>query len=424
MLARLIEHPDLVRKVRALPTQAFSGLVRKIGVEDAGEIVALATTDQLVTAFDEDLFVNESPGEREEFDARRFALWLEVLLEAGDDVAARRMAALSEDFVGLAISSIIMVLDYEALLIRMSTGGFAARSADKALESSLTEEIDGYLLVSRMDEGWDAALSLILALDRDHRSLLVRILDRCSALAQEYVDDLDALATVLSSEESLIEDVEAERDERRSTQGYVEPRAARAFLELARQPLTAGDASEERDAITRAYFRDLGGVSPTATGATGADRLLELVGAVDDGAALSLALPMGSDTAESAESPVDSKATFIEAMQLLSEDDAHLFSERMSELGYLANILLAGAQIEGRRFRPSEAAEAAISTVAYGAELEAQAHKAGEADKRKSATAAELCRLLHEWSADRLFRKASSVLATEGSPYAFVVTTG
>ena len=35
----------------------------EIGIEDAGEIVALATTEQIVTAFDEDLFVNARPGD-------------------------------------------------------------------------------------------------------------------------------------------------------------------------------------------------------------------------------------------------------------------------------------------------------------------------------------------------------------------------
>ncbi|MCD6498951.1 MAG: hypothetical protein J7M25_11720 [Deltaproteobacteria bacterium] len=116
LLTRLIEAPDLVRRLRRLPAQTFSALVHRIGVEDAGEIIALATTDQIVAAFDEDLFVNDTPGERETFDAHRFIVWLEVLLEAGSDVVAQRVAELSEDFVAHALSSIILVLDYEALM--------------------------------------------------------------------------------------------------------------------------------------------------------------------------------------------------------------------------------------------------------------------------------------------------------------------
>ena len=67
LLAYLIESPNLAQTVQALPKATFAALVRRIGLEDAGEIVSLATTEQLVAAFDEDLFVNARPGEREAF---------------------------------------------------------------------------------------------------------------------------------------------------------------------------------------------------------------------------------------------------------------------------------------------------------------------------------------------------------------------
>ena len=40
LLARLIQTPDLDRIVRDLPSADFAALVREIGVEDAGELVA------------------------------------------------------------------------------------------------------------------------------------------------------------------------------------------------------------------------------------------------------------------------------------------------------------------------------------------------------------------------------------------------
>ena len=193
----------------------FAALVREIGLEDAGELVAMATTEQLVTAFDEDLFVSQRPGERETFDPDRFVTWLEVLLEAGDRAAADRVAELSPDFVVRALSSPLLVLDHDALAARMSEAGRQGARAEKAIESSLSEEIDGYLLIARRPDGWDAVLALILALDERHRGLLERLLDRCAYLCRGYVDDLSALHEVLSAEESLAEDVEAEREERR-----------------------------------------------------------------------------------------------------------------------------------------------------------------------------------------------------------------
>src|SRR5690606_38417850 len=74
----------------------------------------------------------------------------------------------------------------------------------------------------------------------------------------------DELSTVLSEGESLAEDVEAAREERRSKQGYVEPRAARAFLSLALKPPTSEQRPLGRDPLTRAYFRDVERARPAA----------------------------------------------------------------------------------------------------------------------------------------------------------------
>ncbi|MFC1642683.1 DUF6178 family protein [Myxococcota bacterium] len=97
--------------VRALPAKAFCALIRRVELEDAGEVVALATTDQSLGALDEDLFVDREPGERETFDNARFVVWLEVWLKAGEEAADARMVELSEDFVMRALSSIVLVLD-------------------------------------------------------------------------------------------------------------------------------------------------------------------------------------------------------------------------------------------------------------------------------------------------------------------------
>ncbi|MFH2010445.1 MAG: DUF6178 family protein [bacterium] len=415
ILARLLEAPDLVRTIRALPEQTFSALVRNIGVEDAAEIVALATTEQLVAAFDEDLFANPQAGEREVFDGRRFVAWLEVLLEAGEEAAANRVAELSEDFVVQALSTIVLVLDHDELLARMSELGEDARWADKALESALSEELDGYLLVSRKHDGWDAALALVLALDRDHRPLLVRLLDRCASIASGYVDDLDALVTALSEGDSLAEDVEAEREDRRARQGYVEPRSARSFLSLARSPLTEEVEGERRDPITHAYFRDrerppvpLRTPPPDTATASTARILRQLAdaGALASGQAT---LPAGPPDEHRRS---DTATTFQEAMGLLSDQQPQRFDERMEELVYLANVLAAGAEVGGRRVRPAEAAEAALATVALGAELVARDRRPVGARSNTRATPPELGDVLRSCAADLLFRKASSALVS------------
>src|SRR5690606_25047755 len=245
-----------------------AALIRKVGLEDTGELVALATIEQLVHAFDHDLFVNEHAGERESFDVGRFAVWLEILLEAGDDVAADRVAQLDEDFVAHALSGLLLVLQEDELRQRLDEAEVdESRQIDKVLESALTEDLDGYVLIARQSDGWDAALSLLLALDRTHHALLVRLLDRLARVGSSTLDDLDELSSVLSEGESLAEDVEAAREDRLSRQGYVEPQAARAYLALAAKPLEPADGAPARDPLTRAYFRELQRSQPAAAGA-------------------------------------------------------------------------------------------------------------------------------------------------------------
>lgn len=393
LLGHLIDSPTLVREVRALPPVAFSKLIQRVGVEDAGELVALATTEQLVSAFDEDLFRNDRPGTREAFDPGRFVTWLEVLLEAGEDIAARRFAELSEDFVTHAIDSLVLVLDSEALRSSMDEGGDDAVLVDKSLESAVSEEIDGYLLVARSPDGWDAIYALILALDRDHRALLERILDRCANISRELVDDLEALSTVLSEGASLADDVEGEREDRRNRVGFVEPRAARAFLELAR----TGKGDGKRDPNTKAHFRGLGMLGAQPDPGSDAARLVHLLEQPEEEAPRRPSLPRPD--------------AIVEALQLLREHDATAFEERMAELAYLANVLVAGGTVEGRRYRTAEAAEAAMATVARGAELEHRKHS----KSAKRPTAESLAEILLDHPADLLFRSADGVPAQIGS---------
>ena len=394
LVARLVDAPDLVRGIRELPAEAFSALVRHVGIEDAGELVALATTEQIVAAFDEDLFTSNRPGERETFDAARFVTWLEVLLEAGDAAAAARVAELGEDFLANALAALVFVLDQDALRERMDEDDDDARLADKAIEASLSEELDGYLLLARVHDGWDAVLSLVLALDRDQRDFLVRVLDRCVAIGREYAEDLDALATALGEAESLAEDVEAEREERRAKRGYVEPRAARSFLALARKPM-GGTA---RDAVTKAYFRDLEpAAAPQAIG-DGAAKIMRWLAEAEAtrGAPRRRALPVATEG-----------GPFGEAMRAVAGSAPSTYAERLEELAYLTNVVVAGATSEHGRFRPADAATAVLSTVAFGAELVARERRKGAAP----ATAEDLADVLRDLPADVLFRRASASLA-------------
>src|SRR5436190_5315860 len=83
LLERILDTPDLGRVVPRLQPELLHRVIQTCGLEDCGELVMLATAEQLTRIFDLDLWRSASPGLEEQFDAERFGVWLEVLVESG-----------------------------------------------------------------------------------------------------------------------------------------------------------------------------------------------------------------------------------------------------------------------------------------------------------------------------------------------------
>src|SRR5262245_3925493 len=92
LLERLLDTPHLPQVVRNLDPQILHRLVRVVGLEDCGEIVSLATPAQLMRVFDVDLWRSDRQGTADRFDADRFGVWLQVLVDAGVSNAALKVA--------------------------------------------------------------------------------------------------------------------------------------------------------------------------------------------------------------------------------------------------------------------------------------------------------------------------------------------
>jgi hypothetical protein len=410
LLARILDQPELPAQVQRLAPAVLGRLVAEVGLEDAGELVALATTEQLAQLFDDDLWGSERPGEEERFDAARFLVWLEVMLEAGDWLLARRVSELPEDLVTLAVHRHVLVLELESLAAEMQAADeVEARQLDKALESFAYEELGAYQLMARTTDGGDTILATLLALDRDHHDLVCRILERCSAMDAEHIDDNGGLLEVLSSADMLEGDLAGDREDRRAEQGYVAPPAASSFLELARRNLEP--SYDRHDPMTRAYFRRLvRGSAPgradhsaTAAHATsrgerdGLRRLLAQAELLQPAPVRRLLGP-ASDAARAAAEPV-----LGPAMRQLATEDPERFSQRSEELAYLANVLVAGCSFQQRRLRPIEALHAVMSSCSLGVWLTIE-----EGPPRRDAAGAMALALavLRQRPADGLFRLA------------------
>jgi hypothetical protein len=357
----MLEQPDLVAAVRGLEGRVLGRVIDRVGLEDAGELVALATPEQLTAVLDEDLWRSRRPGQDEEMDPDRFALWLEILREAGDQAAAARLVELDHQLVALGLHRALLVVESARLGRELGGGGTASDLLDKALDESLVFELDDYHLIARRHDGWDAIIALLVALDRDHHDYLMRLLEQLAYLSAEQIDDDGGLYEVLTSGDMLEVDVAAAREDRRAGEGFVAPSSATAFLKLARTPALAGLEAEPVDPITAAYFRQLGPPRAAAPGhaaptTRATDPLVEVL--LDEEV---IAPPRAQlSPASSGEDPLAA------ALAELFERDPARHVRCLQELAYLANVLAAGHAIDGRAPRPAEAADLALATCRHG----------------------------------------------------------
>lgn len=397
LLARVLETPALPEQIQALPGPVLAKLIAEVGLEDAAELVALASSEQLAQVFDEELWRSDGPGQDPRFDGERFLVWLEVMLEAGERFVAERLAELPQDLVTLAFHRQLLVLRLEDLRAELCAADDEAEATEKVFENCLSEELDEYQLIWRGGDGWDSVLAALLALDREHHSLTVDLLERCAHLSREHIEDHGGLYEVLSADDLLENDLSAEREARRAERGHVAPSAAAAFLRLALGKASDETPFSEHDPLTRGYFRDLSRTSPPPAPSVAprsyGSRLLGLLreaGRAED--ATPRLLGSGTGKGRRRREPL-----VIAALRELARESPATFAQRSEELAYLSNVLVAGATVGGRQLRPVEAVEHAVGCVSLGLEL------AGEV---KGSAVRSAARTLARHPCDGLFRLA------------------
>ena len=397
LLSRLLDDPSLVATVQRLPPRALGKIIDQIGLEDSGEIIALATTEQLRQLFDDDLWKSDRPGSDETFDADRFALWLEVMLETGEDFVAEKLAELPEDLVTLAIHRHVLVLDLDREVENRDAGDAEdAARIDKAFASSLHEEIDRFQLISRNHDGWDAILSVLLALDKNDHAFLERVLERCCHMSSEHIEDNGGLYEVLTSDEALESDVAADREDRRAGEGFIPPSQAASFLALCRTVHPADVMKSPRDAVTRAYFRELS--SPVN---------VHVPVPVHETIARDALLLEASHHATEKSDALAPRGSLLEAaLAALRDRDPTAHARTMEELAYLTNVLVSGGTLNGRSYRVFEAVVAVAEICDLGLEELGKLGKPGKPGKGSRSRAARVeraCELLSE-GAEKVFR--------------------
>src|SRR5262249_4007972 len=246
LLDRILRRPDLARVIPRLQPELLHRVIRRAGLEDCGEIVALATRDQLSRIFDLDLWRPVVPGQDERFDADRFGVWIEGLADAGADVAARKLTEMDRDLAIAGFAQHVLVFDRAAI------------SSTTAANGEDVTDVAGYQLVARRTHtptSWDAIVTVLASLEERQPDRFHDVMQGCRALSNS-LPEIDGLDDLLNDGDQVMFDLASGRERRRERQGHIAPAEARAFLQASRRLNLGPDGVPPgRNPIVRAYFR-------------------------------------------------------------------------------------------------------------------------------------------------------------------------
>src|SRR5262249_19149244 len=259
LLDRILNTPSFEQVVPRLRPDLLHRVIQTCGLEDCGEIGALATPDQLARVFELDLWRAARAGRDEQFDADRFGVWLEVLVESGAAAAAQKLVGMDVDLVVAGLAQHTLVYDRAAVTPYETTDGelvtFYA-DAISVFDNGLTFDVGGYLLVAKRAGSWEAIVEVLTSLDAGHPDHFHQVMRGCRALSNSG-REVDGLDDLLPEEDQVMFDLSVDREQRREKQGYVTPAQARAFLQMSRELRLGSDAKPPVNPLARAYFRDL-----------------------------------------------------------------------------------------------------------------------------------------------------------------------
>jgi hypothetical protein len=378
MLDRILGAAHLAQVVPRLAPELIHRVIERCGLEACGDLLTLATPGQLSRVLDLDLWRSPRPGLDEQFDATRFGLWLEVLVESGASVAARTLAGMDVDLVVAGLSTHVLVFDAAAVGAYATTDG-AEVAARRSPDDRLGCELAGYLLVARRDDAWDAIATILTALDAEHPACFRQVMAGCRALSNS-TPEADGFHDLLSDADQAFFEVAADRDRRRERSGYLSPAQARAFLQMSRQCRVPGGTTPVNP-IARAYFRGVdefaadAGQSNTElpAGLSGpqedeppaiAASLLQVFDVLREGGILPQ--PRGLLGAAPG---LSSRLWRIHAcLRFLLDHDAAIYAARAGELAFLGNAIVAGCSFQARPWTAEEAADAAVAICNLGLE--------------------------------------------------------
>jgi len=373
-LEQILGTPNLEQVVPRMQPELLPRVIQSRGLEDCGEIVMLATPQQLTQIFDLDLWRSGQPGMEEQFDADRFGIWLEVLAEFGAGMASQKIAEMDADLVIAGLAQHVRVFDCAVVTPYRTTDG-GQSTGIRALDHGLACDVGGYRLVATRTDSWEAIVLILISLDAEHNDYFHRVMRGCRALSnagrEPDVQDL------VDEKHQVIFDLALDRERRQDEKGYVPPAQARAFLEMSRALRLGSDTMPPANPIARAYLRSLESTAAAHTPAQPLQKPEEpaLKEAVQATVSLVQALREAGIIAQQprallngSQNQTSDLSHIRTRMQFVFDCDNNAYARRSEELMYIANTIMAGCGLQGRSFTTQEAWDAAAATCNLGLE--------------------------------------------------------
>jgi hypothetical protein len=335
-------------------------VIGRYGLEDCVELVAQATPTQLSHLFDLDLWRPVRPGLDEHFDAARFGTWIEVLVEAGPEVAAAKLAGMPLPQIVAGLAHHVRVFDVSAVSAYETTDGTRI-DYSRPVRNLTGCEIGGYHVAATREDSWDAIVAVLVSLDIHYPDRFVELM-RAVRSRSHSRREADGFHSLLDNREQIMFDVADERDRRRRERGFASPADARAFLQMSRE---SSPETLAPNPIARDYARSIDSAAAVEQAPiASSEEDVEIAAILADAGVAPLQAPRAL-----LESGERKQTTHMErCMRVVCERDPAAYGERHFELAYLANVLIAGCSIQARPFTAKEAAEAAVATCNLGLE--------------------------------------------------------
>ena len=380
LLKTLTDNPALPAFVRTLKAPVLKRLIDHVGLHDAGDLIALTTTEQMRDIFEESLWETLVPGQAERLRPERFLEWLDVMLEAGAGFTAERLIELGDAFVVMNFQPLITVIDASVAVEHQEDGGCMCALCILSARDASFEVIGDYVVVGMHDDEWDTVRAALVEIDGEDAAFLQRVLAQCSTAP--------TMRSFSGQGQHILDDETYEREQRRERSGFVTPQMAAVFLKATRQtPLDDLVGQTGYDPVAQRYFEQLAAAAASAAAAaaererTAAEsddaersdagaitpvQMRALEAALADAEIISDRQPQLLAGPQNAREPALELQARLDRLQMSAPG---VFAARLGELIFLANVLMAGSWYQGGRFTEAEAARAALACANLGLDL-------------------------------------------------------